>query len=100
MAGYTTVRDLGTESALDADISLRNSINKGIIPGPRIFSATQALVSTGSYEPPNPNSEGGVRVPPGGELADGEEGCRIAVRRRLGLGADIIKIYAGAPKKI
>lgn len=85
-AGFTTVRDLGTESAGDADIALRNSIEKGIIPGPRVLAATQAVVSSGTYEPPNPNAEGGLRVPAGGDVADGIEGCRAAVRRRLGVG--------------
>lgn len=96
-AGFTTIRDLGTESAGDADIALRNSIEAGIVPGPRIVAASQAIVASGTYEPPNSNHEGGTRVPPGGDVGDGVEGVRAAVRRRLGAGADVIKIYAGTP---
>ena len=49
LSGFTTVRDLGTEGAGDADISLRKCISDRIIPGPRYFTANRAIVSTGAY---------------------------------------------------
>src|SRR5690242_641162 len=51
MAGFTTVRDLGTEGAGFADVGLKQAVNQGIIPGPRMFVATRAIVATGSYGP-------------------------------------------------
>ena len=51
MAGITTVRDLGTEGAAYADVGLRQAINEGIIPGPRMLVAEPAMVVTGSYAP-------------------------------------------------
>ena len=51
MAGFTTVRDLGTEGAAYADVELKQAVNQGIIPGPRVLSSTRAIVATGSYAP-------------------------------------------------
>ncbi|KAL0952144.1 hypothetical protein HGRIS_008762 [Hohenbuehelia grisea] len=96
LAGFTTVRDLGTEGAGDADVSLRKCINDGLIPGPRYFCANRAIVSTGSYGPKSalhPNREG-IEGITGAEVADGVDACGRAVRRQIGAGADWIKIYA------
>jgi imidazolonepropionase-like amidohydrolase len=51
MAGFTTIRDLGTEGAQYADVELRDAVRQGIIPGPRILASTKAIVATGSYQP-------------------------------------------------
>ncbi|KAJ7176851.1 hypothetical protein C8R46DRAFT_1346787 [Mycena filopes] len=101
MAGYTSVRDLGTEGAEDADISLRKCLSgpEPIIPGPRYFTANRAIVSTGSYGPKSSihmNTEG-VEGVVGAEAADGPAECVRAVRRQIGAGADCIKIYADYP---
>ncbi|KAF8529775.1 hypothetical protein BU17DRAFT_73058 [Hysterangium stoloniferum] len=98
MAGYTTVRDLGTEGADDADISLRKCLSGSnpLIPGPRYFCANRAIVATGSYGPRgchHMNCEG-VDGKTGAEAADGEDDCRQAVRRQIGAGADWIKVTA------
>ncbi|KAH7886385.1 hypothetical protein F5I97DRAFT_1810064 [Phlebopus sp. FC_14] len=98
MAGFTAVRDLGTEGAGDADIALRKCLSgrDALIPGPRYFCVTRAIVSTGSYGPKGSlhvNKEGIDRIT-GAEVADGREECLKAVRRQIGAGADWIKIYA------
>ncbi|WVQ81864.1 hypothetical protein IAT38_003991 [Cryptococcus sp. DSM 104549] len=93
-AGYTTYRDLGTEGAFDADIGVRDCINRGLIPGPRLFVATEALASSGSYAIRQENHLGGVSVPRLADECDGPVGVRAAVRRRIGAGADVIKFYA------
>ncbi|KAI0425803.1 hypothetical protein F5Y09DRAFT_334656 [Xylaria sp. FL1042] len=101
MAGFTTYRDLGTEGLRDADVHFRNTINRGIIPGPRMFVATECIASSGGYEIRQENSLPGV----GNDLvrisdpADGIYGVRAAVRRRIGAGADIIKFYADYGKR-
>jgi imidazolonepropionase-like amidohydrolase len=92
MAGFTTVRDLGTEGAGYSDIGLKQAIEKGIIPGPRILAATRAIVATGSYGPKNLNYD--INVLKGAAEADGEEGMVREVRTQIGKGADLIKIYA------
>ena len=91
MAGFTTVRDLGTEGAGYADAGLKQAIEQGIVPGPRMLVATRALVATGSYGPKG--FEPGVAVPQGAEEADGSNLVQ-AVRRQIGGGADIVKLYA------
>ncbi|MBS0504311.1 MAG: amidohydrolase family protein [Proteobacteria bacterium] len=91
MAGFTTVRDLGTEGAGYADVGLKQAIEQGVVPGPRMLVATRALVATGSYGPKG--FEAGVPVPQGAEEADG--GALVqAVRRQIGAGADVVKFYA------
>ena len=90
MAGFTTARDLGTEGAGYADVGLKQAINQGIVPGPRLLIATRALVATGSYGPTN--SEGGMPLL-GAEEADGTN-LVTAVRRQMGGGADVVKFYA------
>ena len=98
-AGYTTCRDLGTESLQDADIGVRDAINRGIIRGPRHFVATEALASSGGYEIRHENRLGGTVAPRLSDPCDGVVGVRAAVRRRLGAGADIIKFYAEYGKR-
>lgn len=91
MAGFTTVRDLGTEGAGYADVGLRSAIAQGIIPGPRVLASTRAIVATGAYGPKG--FEPGVAVPLGAEEADGPDLLRV-VRSQIGAGADVIKLYA------
>jgi imidazolonepropionase-like amidohydrolase len=92
MAGFTTVRDLGTEGAGYDDVGLKTAIEKGIIPGPRMLVATRAIVATGSYGPKSDVSE--INIIKGAEEADGVEGITHAVRSQIGHGADVVKIYA------
>jgi imidazolonepropionase-like amidohydrolase len=92
MAGFTTVRDLGTEGAGYDDVGLKSAINKGIIPGPRMLVATRAIVATGSYGPKSNVTE--AVLPIGAEQADGSEGLTRAIRSQIGYGADVIKLYA------
>ncbi|KAI1098035.1 amidohydrolase [Jackrogersella minutella] len=101
MAGYTTYRDLGTEGLRDADASFRDAVNRGIIPGPRLFVATECIASSGGYEIRHENGLPGVgtSVPRLSDPADGVDGVRAAVRRRLGAGADVIKFYADYRKR-
>jgi len=91
MAGFTTVRDLGTEGAGYADVGLKQAIEQGIIPGPRMLVATRALVATGAYGPKG--FEADVVIPQGAEEADGAN-LVAAVRHQIGAGADVIKLYA------
>ncbi|HEX8030500.1 MAG TPA: amidohydrolase family protein, partial [Vicinamibacterales bacterium] len=92
MAGVTTVRDLGTEGAGYADVGLRQAINEGIIPGPRMIVAGPAMVVTGSYAPKGFAPE--VTVPQGAEEADGLDGVVRVARGQIAHGVDLIKIYA------
>lgn len=89
-AGFTTVRDLGTEGAGYADVGLKRAIAQGIIPGPRMLVVTRAIVATGSY---GPHYTGDVELPQGAEEADGTSLARV-VRDQIGHGADWIKVYA------
>ena len=91
LAGFTTARDLGTEGAGYADVGLKQAINQGIIPGPRLLVATRAMVATGSYGPKLSVDED---VPQGAQEADGVDGIIRAVREQIGKGADVIKVYA------
>jgi imidazolonepropionase-like amidohydrolase len=92
MAGFTTVRDLGTEGAGYADVGLKQAIDQGIIEGPRMIIATRALVATGSYGLKGFADEHTVAV--GAEEADGVDNLVKAVRTQIGKGADVIKVYA------
>jgi imidazolonepropionase-like amidohydrolase len=92
MAGITTVRDLGTEGAAYADVGLRQAINEGIIPGPRMLVAGPAMVVTGSYAPKGFAPE--VTVPQGAEEADGLDGVVRVARGQIAHGVDLIKIYS------
>jgi imidazolonepropionase-like amidohydrolase len=89
MAGFTTTRDLGTEGAGYADVGLKQAIEQGIVPGPRMLVVTRAIVATGAYGPKNAEPEFVAR---GAEEADGP-GLIAAVRRQIGAGADWVKLY-------
>ncbi|HET9604924.1 MAG TPA: amidohydrolase family protein [Gemmatimonadales bacterium] len=89
-AGITTERDLGTEGAGYADVGLRDAIQQGIIPGPRILASTRAIVVTGSYGPRGaPERDMAF----GAEEADGVDGLTRVIRDQIGKGADWIKLY-------
>jgi len=92
MAGITTMRDLGSEGAGYADVGVRDSIDKGIIPGPRLLVAGKALVATGSYGPKGFHE--GVEVPLGAETADGYDDLVRVVRSQIGRNIDFVKVYA------
>ena len=91
VAGFTTIRDLGTEGAGYADAELKQAVEQGIIPGPRLLVSTRAIVATGSYGPKGFSLE--WRVPQGAEEADGPDLARV-VRDQIGHGADWVKVYA------
>jgi len=92
LAGFTTVRDLGTEGAMYDDAGLKTAIEKGVVPGPRMIVATRAIVAKGSYGPNLHNADiplpqGAAEVGNIGEMAD-------EVRTQISKGADVIKVYA------
>jgi imidazolonepropionase-like amidohydrolase len=89
-AGFTTIRDLGTEGAGYADVGLKQAVNQGIIPGPRMLVTTLAIVATGTYAPKGYPAE--WNVPQGAEEANGNDLIRV-VRDQAGKGADWIKVY-------
>lgn len=91
MAGFTTIRDLGSEGAEYADVAIKKSIELGITKGPRMLVAGKAIVATGSYGPKGFHPD--VHVPLGAEPADGSNLVRV-VRDQIGKGADFIKVYA------
>ncbi|RTQ51754.1 amidohydrolase family protein [Hymenobacter gummosus] len=90
-AGFTTARDLGTEGADYADVGLKQAIEQGIIPGPRLLIATRALVATGCY---GPKLSPEVAVPQGAQEVSGVDEIIRAVREQVGRGADVVKVYA------
>src|SRR5213076_1237612 len=92
LAGFTTIRDLGTEGAGYADVGLKQAVDEGIIPGPRMLVSTRAIVATGSYGPKGYASD--WTVPQGAEEADGIDSMARVVRSQIGHGADWIKFYA------
>src|SRR5215468_5360379 len=89
--GFTTIRDLETEGAAYADVDLRNAINRGIVPGPRMKVAGRAMDVTGAY--PLLGYAPEVQVPHGVELVDGPDAVRKVVREQLSYGTDWIKVY-------
>ena len=91
-AGFTTVRDLGTEGAAEADVGLKEAIEQNIVPGPRMLVVTRAIVATGSYGPHgfDPRWD----VPQGAEEASGLDDLTRVVRSQISKGADWIKVYA------
>ncbi|RME01635.1 MAG: amidohydrolase family protein [Bacteroidetes bacterium] len=91
-AGVTTVRDLGTEGAGYADVGLKAAIEKGVVPGPRMIVAGPAIVATGSYGPKGFAPH--VQVPLGADVADGTDDLIKVVRRQIGKGVDVVKVYA------
>jgi imidazolonepropionase-like amidohydrolase len=90
-AGFTTLRDLGTEGADDADTGLRQAVEQGIVPGPRLLVANRAIVATGSYGPSGFDQR--WKVPQGAEEADGADALIRVIRGQIGRGADVIKLY-------
>lgn len=92
MAGITTVRDMGTEGAGYADVGIRQAIEDGVIPGPRMLVSGPAMVATGTYGPKG--FAPGFAVPQGAEEADGVEGVARVARRQIGHGIDFVKVYA------
>jgi imidazolonepropionase-like amidohydrolase len=91
-AGFTTLRDLGTEGAAFADVALRDAIEQGIIAGPRVFASTRAIVAAASYGPSGFDPR--WTLPKGAQEANGVAGVRRAVREQVAAGADWIKVYA------
>jgi imidazolonepropionase-like amidohydrolase len=91
-AGFTTERDLGTEGAGFADVGLKQAIDQGIVPGPRLLVSTKAIVARGAYGPKG--FEPGVAVPQGAQEVAGVDETIRAVRDQIAGGADIVKFYA------
>jgi imidazolonepropionase-like amidohydrolase len=95
LAGFTTLRDLGTEGAMYGDVAVKRAIDEGRIPGPRLFVATRAIVATASYGPgPSgfaPEFDPAAR---GAQEASGTAEILKAVREQIGHGADWVKVYA------
>ncbi|MEO7310265.1 MAG: amidohydrolase family protein [Chitinophagaceae bacterium] len=92
MAGFTTVRDLGTEGSEYDDAGLKTAIEKGIVPGPRMLVATKAIVATGSYGPKSASAD--IDFHKGAAEADGVAELTREIRTQIGKGADLIKLYA------
>lgn len=92
LAGFTTVRDLGTEGAMYDDAGLKTAIEKGVVPGPRMIVATRAIVAKGSYGPNLHNAD--VDLPQGAAEVGNIEEMRTEVRTQIRKGADVIKLYA------
>ncbi|MGO9596830.1 MAG: amidohydrolase family protein [Isosphaeraceae bacterium] len=90
--GFTAIRDLETEGAMYADVDLKRAIDRGIVPGPRMFVATRALSATGTYALLGYSWE--LRMPEGVQIVDGPDEIRKAVRQQVKYGADWIKFYA------
>jgi imidazolonepropionase-like amidohydrolase len=90
--GFTAIRDLETEGAMYADVDVKRAVNRGEVPGPRIFASTRAMAPTGMY--PIVSDNWALDLPHGVEPVDGVEGARLAVREQVAHGADWIKFYA------
>lgn len=93
LAGFTTLRDLGTEGAGYADVSLKRAIDEGLIPGPRLFVVTRAIVATASYGPGPRGFRPDLALPGGAQEVSGVDAAMAAVREQAARGADWIKIY-------
>jgi len=93
MAGFTTLRDLGTEGAAFADVSIARAIKEGLIPGPRLIVVTKAIVATGSYAPGPPEYAPEFVPPKGAQEASGTAEILKAVREQIAGGAEWIKVY-------
>jgi imidazolonepropionase-like amidohydrolase len=94
MAGFTLLRDLGTEGAGYGDISVQRAIREGLIPGPRLLVATLAIVATASYGPGPAGFAPDLILPKGGQEVSGQAEILKAVREQVGHGADWVKVYA------
>ncbi|WP_020652255.1 metal-dependent hydrolase family protein [Massilia niastensis] len=93
-AGFTTLRDLGTEGAGYADVGIKRAIDEGVAPGPRLFVATRAIVASYSYGPSERDYRPDIELPYGAQPATGIDEAVKAVREQSARGADWIKIYA------
>jgi imidazolonepropionase-like amidohydrolase len=93
-AGFTLLRDLGTEGAGFADVALKLAIEEGLVPGPRLVVVTRAIVATGSYGPARGKFRPDCCFPQGAEEASGIDEVVRAVRHQASHGADWIKVYA------
>jgi len=89
--GFTTIRDVETEGAGYGDVGIKQAINEGYIPGPRMFVATRSISTTGGY--PLEGYAPEIVVPKGAQLIDGPVEARKAAREQLDHGADWIKVY-------
>lgn len=92
MNGFTVMRDLETEGAMYADVDVKQAINRGVVPGPRMFVATRAFSATGMY--PLQGYSWELKMPEGVQIVDGPDNIRRAVREQVKYGADWIKFYA------
>ena len=92
MNGFTAIRDLETEGAMYADVDVKKAIERGIIPGPRMFVVTRAFSATGMY--PLLGYSWELKMPEGVQIVDGVDEIRKAVREQVKFGADWIKVYA------
>lgn len=92
MNGFTVMRDLETEGAMYADVDVKTAINRGVIPGPRMFVSTRAFSATGMY--PLSGYSWELKMPEGVQIVDGPDNIRRAVREQVKYGADWIKFYA------
>jgi imidazolonepropionase-like amidohydrolase len=93
LSGFTTERELGTEGAGDADVSLKKAIADGTIAGPRLLVTTRAIVAKGAYGP-RKGFRSDMEPPQGAQEVSGEAEIVAAVRAQAALGADWIKVYA------
>jgi imidazolonepropionase-like amidohydrolase len=89
--GFTTLRDVETEGAGYGDVGIKEAINDGYIPGPRMFVSTRAISVTGGYPLEGYNPD--LVLPKGAQLADGPVQLRKAAREQIENGADWIKVY-------
>jgi imidazolonepropionase-like amidohydrolase len=96
--GFTSLRDVGSEGALYADVDVRNAINSGLVPGPHLAVSTRAISVPGRYFPFGWSWE--LDLPKGLQMVAGEEECLRAVREQVANGADWIKIYADWPVEL
>jgi imidazolonepropionase-like amidohydrolase len=94
LAGFTLLRDMGTEGAGYADVAVQRAVDEGLIPGPRLLVATLAIVATASYGPGPAGFRPDLILPKGGQEASGLAEVTKAVREQVGGGADWVKIYA------
>src|SRR2546425_9902669 len=90
--GFTTLRDVETEGAMYADVDVKLAVNRGEVPGSRIYASTRAMAPTGMYPIGTPNWE--IELPHGVQTVDGVDNARLAVREQVQHGADWIKYYS------
>ncbi|HEY4040186.1 MAG TPA: amidohydrolase family protein [Burkholderiaceae bacterium] len=94
LAGFTALRDLGTEGAGASDVALKKAIDDGLVPGPRLWVVTRAIVARGAYGPARRDFNGDRNLPQGAQEVSGVADVVRAVREQAADGADWIKVYA------